>query len=114
VKDFIPVAVFATTPPAARASVFPGQERREFIAVAKEPRQTISLLPAAAAYSRQANASDRIGVDSACACKGSAPSMTALASGGGFLVQQYPSAQPLMRGRVRACDYERKTLGTAA
>lgn len=109
VKDFIPVAVFATSPNLLLVHPsFPARNAREFIAVAKKHPGKLNFSSSGSGSSQHLSGEMlkiEIGVDMThVPYKGSAPSMTALASGEvDFSFNNIPSAQPLMvPGRVRA------------
>ena len=109
VKDFVPVAVFATSPNLLLVHPsFPGRSVREFIAVAKKNPGKLNFSSSGSGSSQHLAGEMlkiEIGVDMThIPYKGSAPSMTALASGEvDFSFNNIPSAQPLMTpGRVRA------------
>ena len=109
VKDFIPVAVFATSPNLLLVHPsFPARNAREFIAVAKKHPGKLNFSSSGSGSSQHLSGEMlkiAIGVDMThIPYKGSAPSMTALASGEvDFSFNNIPSAQPLMvPGRVRA------------
>ena len=109
VKDFIPVAVFATSPNLLLVHPsFPARNAREFIAVAKKNPGKLNFSSSGSGSSQHLSGEMLkivIGVDMThVPYKGSAPSMTALASGEvDFSFNNIPSAQPLMTpGRVRA------------
>ena len=109
VKDFVPVAVFATSPNLLMVHPsFPAKNAREFIAVAKKNPGKLNFSSSGSGSSQHLSGEMlkiQIGVDMThIPYKGSAPSMTALASGEvDFSFNNIPSAQPLMTpGRVRA------------
>lgn len=109
VKDFIPVALFATSPNLLLVHPsFPAKNGREFIAVAKKNPGKLNFSSSGSGSSQHLSGEMlkiQIGVDMThIPYKGSAPSMTALASGEvDFSFNNIPSAQPLMTpGRVRA------------
>ena len=109
VKDFAPVAVFATSPNLLLVHPsFPARNAREFIAVAKKNPGKLNFSSSGSGSSQHLSGEMlkiQIGVDMThIPYKGSAPSMTALASGEvDFSFNNIPSAQPLMTpGRVRA------------
>ena len=109
VKDFIPVAVFATSPNLLMVHPsFPAKNAREFIAVARKNPGKLNFSSSGSGSSQHLSGEMLkiyIGVDMThIPYKGSAPSMTALASGEvDFSFNNIPSAQPLMTpGRVRA------------
>ncbi len=109
VKDFAPVAVFATSPNLLLVHPsFPAKNAREFIAVAKKNPGKLNFSSSGSGSSQHLSGEMlkiQMGVDMThIPYKGSAPSMTALASGEvDFSFNNIPSAQPLMTpGRVRA------------
>jgi tripartite-type tricarboxylate transporter receptor subunit TctC len=109
VKDFVPVAVFATSPNLLLVHPsFPAKTVREFIAAAKKNPGKLNFSSSGSGSSQHLSGEMlkiEIGVDMThVPYKGSAPSMTALASGEvDFSFNNIPSAQPLMTpGRVRA------------
>jgi tripartite-type tricarboxylate transporter receptor subunit TctC len=109
VKDFAPVALFATSPNLLLVHPsFPARNVREFIAVAKKNPGKLNFSSSGSGSSQHLSGEMlkiQIGVDMThIPYKGSAPSMTALASGEvDFSFNNIPSAQPLMTpGRVRA------------
>ena len=109
VKDFVPVAVFATSPNLLLVHPsFPARNVREFIAVAKKNPGKLNFSSSGSGSSQHLSGEMlkiQIGVDMThIPYKGSAPSMTALASGEvDFSFNNIPSAQPLMTpGRIRA------------
>ena len=109
VKDFLPVAVFATSPNLLLVHPsFPARNARDFIAVAKKNPGKLNFSSSGSGSSQHLSGEMlkiQIGVDMThIPYKGSAPSMTALASGEvDFSFNNIPSAQPLMvPGRVRA------------
>jgi len=109
VKDFIPAALFATSPNLLLVHPsFPAKNGREFIAVAKKNPGKLNFSSSGSGSSQHLSGEMlkiQIGVDMThIPYKGSAPSMTALASGEvDFSFNNIPSAQPLMTpGRVRA------------
>jgi tripartite-type tricarboxylate transporter receptor subunit TctC len=109
VKDFIPVAVFATSPNLLLVHPsFPAKNVKEFIAVAKKNPGKLNFSSSGSGSSQHLSGEMlkiQIGVDMThIPYKGSAPSMTALASGEvDFSFNNIPSAQPLMTpGRIRA------------
>ena len=109
VKDFAPVAVFATSPNLLLVHPsFPARNVREFIAVAKKNPGKLNFSSSGSGSSQHLSGELlklQIGVDMThIPYKGSAPSMTALASGEvDFSFNNIPSAQPLMiPGRIRA------------
>jgi tripartite-type tricarboxylate transporter receptor subunit TctC len=109
VKDFAPVAVFARSPNLLLVHPsFPAATVREFIAVAKKNPGKLNFSSSGSGSSQHLAGEllkIKIGVDMThVPYKGSAPSMTALASGEvDFSFNNIPSSQPLMTpGRVRA------------
>ncbi len=109
VRDFAPVAVFATSPNLLLVHPsFPARNVREFIAVAKKNPGKLNFSSSGSGSSQHLSGEMlkiQIGVDMThIPYKGSAPSMTALASGEvDFSFNNIPSAQPLMTpGRIRA------------
>ncbi len=109
VRDFAPVAVFATSPNLLLVHPsFPAKNIREFIAVAKKNPGKLNF-SSSGSGSSQHLAGELLKIQIGVAMthipyKGSAPSMTALASGEvDFSFNNIPSAQPLMTpGRIRA------------
>ncbi len=109
VKDFTPIAVFATSPNLLLVHPsFPARTVREFIVAAKKNPGKLNFSSSGSGSSQHLAGEllkIKIGVDMThIPYKGSAPSMTALASGEvDFSFNNIPSAQPLMTpGRVRA------------
>ena len=109
VRDFTPVAVFATSPNLLVVHPsFPARTVREFIAVAKKNPGKLNFSSSGSGSSQHLSGEllkIRIGVDiTHVPYKGSAPSMTALASGEvDFSFNNIPAAQALMTpGRIRA------------
>jgi len=109
VKDFAPVAVFATSPNLLLVHPsYPARTVKEFVAVAKKNPGKLNFSSSGSGSSQHLAGEllkIKIGVDMThVPYKGSAPSMTALASGEvDFSFNNIPSAQPLMTpGRVRA------------
>ncbi len=109
VRDFAPVAVFATSPNLLLVHPsFPARNVREFIAVARKNPGKLNFSSSGSGSSQHLAGElikIKIGVDMThIPYKGSAPSMTALASGEvDFSFNNIPSAQPLMTpGRIRA------------
>jgi tripartite-type tricarboxylate transporter receptor subunit TctC len=109
VKDFAPVAVFATSPNLLLVHPsFPARNVREFIAVARKNPGKLNFSSSGSGSSQHLSGEllkIKIGVDMThIPYKGSAPSMTALASGEvDFSFNNIPSAQPLLTpGRIRA------------
>ncbi len=108
-RDFAPVAVFATAPNLLLVHPsFPAKNLREFIAVAKKNPGKLNFSSSGSGSAQHLSGEllkIQIGVDfTHVPYKGSAPSMTALASGEvDFSFNNIPSSQPLMTpGRVRA------------
>ncbi len=109
VRDFAPVAIFATSPNLLLVHPsFPAKNLREFIAVARKNPGKLNF-SSSGSGSTQHLAGEMlklmIKVDMThIPYKGSAPSMTALASGEvDFSFNNIPSSQPLMTpGRIRA------------
>lgn len=109
IKSFAPVAVFATSPNLLLVHPsFPARNVKEFIAVAKKNPGKLNFSSSGSGSSQHLSGELlklQIGVDMThIPYKGSAPSMTALASGEvDFSFNNIPSSQPLMTpGRVRA------------
>ncbi len=109
VKDFITVAIFATSPNLLLVHPsFPAKNVKEFIAVAKKNPGKLNFSSSGSGSSQHLSGEMlkvMIGVDMThIPYKGSAPSLTALASGEvDFAFNNIPSAQPLMTpGRIRA------------
>ncbi len=109
VKDFAPVAVFATSPNLLVVHPsFPAKTVKEFIAVAKKNPGKLNFSSSGSGSTQHLSGELlklKIGVDMThVPYKGSAPSMTALASGEvDFSFNNIPAAQPLMiPGRIRA------------
>jgi tripartite-type tricarboxylate transporter receptor subunit TctC len=109
VKDFAPVAVFATSPNLLLVHPsFPARTGKEFIAVAKKNPGKLNFSSSGSGSTQHLSGELlklKIGVDMThIPYKGSAPSMTALASGEvDFSFNNIPAAQPLMTpGRIRA------------
>ncbi len=109
VKDFTPIAVFATSPNLLMVHPsYPAKTVKEFIAVARKNPGKLNFSSSGSGSSQHLAGEllkIRIGVDMThIPYKGSAPSMTALASGEvDFSFNNIPAAQPLMiPGRVRA------------
>ncbi len=109
IKDFAPVAVFATSPNLLLVHPsFPARGVKEFIAVAKKNSGKLNFSSSGSGSTQHLSGELlklRIGVDMThIPYKGSAPSMTALASGEvDFSFNNIPAAQPLMTpGRIRA------------
>jgi tripartite-type tricarboxylate transporter receptor subunit TctC len=109
VKDFAPVAVFATSPNLLLVHPsFPAKNVREFVAVAKKNPTKLNFSSSGSGSTQHLSGellNIQIGVKMThVPYKGSAPSMTALASGEvDFSFNNIPASQPLMTpGRVRA------------
>jgi tripartite-type tricarboxylate transporter receptor subunit TctC len=109
VKDFAPVAVFATSPNLLLVHPsFPARNVREFVAVAKKNPTKLNFSSSGSGSTQHLSGellNIQIGVKMThVPYKGSAPSMTALASGEvDFSFNNIPASQPLMTpGRVRA------------
>lgn len=109
IKSFAPVAVFATSPNLLLVHPsFPATNVRGFIAVAKKNPGKLNFSSSGSGSSQHLSGELlklEIGVDMThIPYKGSAPSMTALASGEvDFSFNNIPSSQPLMTpGKVRA------------
>jgi tripartite-type tricarboxylate transporter receptor subunit TctC len=109
VKDFAPVALFATSPNLLLVHPsFPAKNVREFIAVAKKNPGKLNFSSSGSGSSQHLSGEMlkiMVGSDMThVPYKGSAPSMTALASGEvDFSFNNIPSAQPLLTpGRIRA------------
>jgi tripartite-type tricarboxylate transporter receptor subunit TctC len=109
VKDFAPVAVFATSPNLLLVHPsFPAKNVREFVAVAKKNPSKLNFSSSGSGSTQHLSGellNIQIGVKMThVPYKGSAPSMTALASGEvDFSFNNIPASQPLMTpGRVRA------------
>jgi len=109
IKSFAPVAVFATSPNLLLVHpTFPARNVKEFIAVAKKNPGKLNFSSSGSGSSQHLSGELlklQIGVDMThIPYKGSAPSMTALASGEvDFSFNNIPASQPLMTpGRVRA------------
>ena len=109
VKDFAPVAVFATSPNLLLvSSAFPAKTIAEFLAVAKKNPGKFNFSSSGSGSTQHLSGellklmikTDMTHVP----YKGTAPSLTALASGeGDFSFSNIPGAQPLMGpGRIRA------------
>ena len=108
-KDFAPVAVFATSPNLLLVHPsYPAKTVREFIAVAKKNPGKLNFSSSGSGSTQHLSGEMlklMIGVDMThIPYKGSAPSMTALASGEvDFSFNNIPASQPLMTpGRIRA------------
>ena len=109
IKDFAPVAVFATSPNLLLVHPsFPAKNIKEFLAVAKKNPGKLNFSSSGSGSTQHLSGEMlklMIGVDMThIPFKGSAPSMTALASGEvDFSFNNIPSAQPLLTpGRIRA------------
>jgi len=109
IRDFAPVAVFATSPNLLLVHPsFPARTVKEFIAVAKKNPGKLNFSSSGSGSTQHLSGEMlklQIGVDMThIPYKGSAPSMTALASGEvDFSFNNIPAAQPLMTpGRIRA------------
>src|SRR5258706_9949985 len=109
VKDFAPIAVFATSPNLLLVHPsFPAKNVREFIAVAKKNPGKLNFSSSGSGSTQHLSGEMlklMISVDMThIPYKGSAPSMTALASGEvDFSFNNIPASQPLMTpGRIRA------------
>jgi len=109
VRDFAPVAVFATSPNLLLVHPsFPAKNVREFVAVAKKNPGKLNFSSSGSGSTQHLSGEMlklQIGIDiTHVPYKGSAPSMTALASGEvDFSFNNIPAAQPLMTpGRIRA------------
>jgi tripartite-type tricarboxylate transporter receptor subunit TctC len=109
VKSFAPVAVFATSPNLLLVHPsFPARNVKEFIAVAKKNPGKLNFSSSGSGSTQHLSGellNLQIGVSMThIPYKGSAPSMTALASGEvDFSFNNIPAAQPLMTpGRIRA------------
>jgi tripartite-type tricarboxylate transporter receptor subunit TctC len=109
VKDFAPIAVFSTSPNLLLVHPsFPAKNAREFIVVAKKNPGKLNFSSSGSGSTQHLSGEMlklMIGVDMThIPYKGSAPSMTALASGEvDFSFNNIPASQPLMApGRIRA------------
>ncbi|MFO0519605.1 MAG: tripartite tricarboxylate transporter substrate binding protein [bacterium] len=109
VKDFAPIAVFATSPNLLLVHPsFPAKSVKEFISVARKNPGRLNFSSSGVGSSQHLSGEMlkvMIGVDMThVPYKGSAPSLAGLASGEvDFAFNNIPSAQPLMTpGRVRA------------
>ncbi len=109
VRDFTPVAVFATSPNLLLVHPsYPAKTVREFIAVAKKNPGKLNFSSSGSGSTQHLSGEMlklMLGVDMThIPYKGSAPSMTALASGEvDFSFNNIPASQPLMApGRIRA------------
>ena len=109
VKDFAPVAVFATSPNLLLVHPsFPAKNVKEFVAVARKNPTKLNFSSSGSGSTQHLSGellNIQIGVKMThVPYKGSAPSMTALASGEvDFSFNNIPASQPLMTpGRVRA------------
>lgn len=109
VKDFAPIAVFSTSPNLLLVHPsFPAKNVREFIAAAKKNPGKLNFSSSGSGSTQHLSGEMlklMIGVNMThIPYKGSAPSMTALASGEvDFSFNNIPASQPLMTpGRIRA------------
>jgi tripartite-type tricarboxylate transporter receptor subunit TctC len=109
VKDFAPIAVFATSPNLLLVHPsFPAKSVKEFISVARKNPGKLNYSSSGVGSSQHLSGEMlkvMIGVDMThIPYKGSAPSLAGLASGEvDFAFNNIPSAQPLMApGRIRA------------
>ena len=109
VKDFVPVALFATSPNLLLVHPsYPAKTVREFIAVAKKSPGKLNFSSSGSGSTQHLSGEMlklMLGVEMThIPYKGSAPSMTALASGEvDFSFNNIPASQPLMiPGRIRA------------
>ena len=109
VKDFVPVALFATSPNLLLVHPsYPAKTVREFIAVAKKNPGKLNFSSSGSGSTQHLSGEMlklMLGVDMThIPYKGSAPSMTALASGEvDFSFNNIPASQPLMTpGRIHA------------
>ena len=109
VKDFVPVAMFATSPNMLLVHPsYPAKTVREFIAVAKKSPGKLNFSSSGSGSTQHLSGEMlklMLGVEMThIPYKGSAPSMTALASGEvDFSFNNIPASQPLMTpGRIRA------------
>ncbi len=109
VKDFAPIAVFATSPNLLLVHPsFPAKSVKEFISVARKNPGRLNYSSSGVGSSQHLSGEMlkvMIGVDMThIPYKGSAPSLAGLASGEvDFAFNNIPSAQPLMApGRIRA------------
>jgi tripartite-type tricarboxylate transporter receptor subunit TctC len=109
VKDFVPVAMFATSPNLLLVHPsYPAKTVREFIAVAKKSPGKLNFSSSGSGSTQHLSGEMlklMLGVEMThIPYKGSAPSMTALASGEvDFSFNNIPASQPLMTpGRIRA------------
>ncbi len=109
VKDFAPVAVFATSPNLLLVHPsFPAKTVKEFIAVARKNPGKLNFSSSGSGSTQHLSGELlNLGINvnmTHIPYKGSAPSMTALASGEvDFSFNNIPAAQPLMTpGRIRA------------
>jgi len=109
VKDFVPIAVFATSPNLLLVHPsFPAKSVKEFISVARKNPGRLNYSSSGVGSSQHLSGEMlkvMIGVDMThIPYKGSAPSLAGLASGEvDFAFNNIPSAQPLMApGRIRA------------
>ena len=109
VKDLVPVAIFATSPNLLLVHPsFPAKTVKEFIAVAKKKGTHLNFSSSGSGSTQHLSGEMlklMLGADMThIPYKGSAPSMTALASGEvDFSFNNIPASQPLMApGRIRA------------
>jgi len=109
VKDFAPIAVFATSPNLLLVHPsFPARTVKEFLAVAKKNPGKLNFSSSGSGSTQHLSGEMLklvLGVDMThIPYKGSAPSLTGLASGEvDFAFNNIPSAQPLMTpGKIRA------------
>ncbi len=109
VKDFAPVAVFSTSPNLLLVHPsFPAKTVKEFIAAARKSKGKLNFSSSGSGSTQHLSGEMlklMLGVDMThIPFKGSAPSMTALASGEvDFSFNNIPAAQPLLvPGRIRA------------
>ena len=114
VKDFVPVAMFATSPNLLLVHPsYPAKTVREFIAVAKKSPGKLNFSSSGSGSTQHLSGEMlklMLGVEMThIPYKGSAPSMTALASGEvDFSFNNIPASQPLMTpGRIRAIGITR-------
>jgi len=109
VKDLVPSAIFATSPNLLLVHPsYPAKKVREFVAVAKKNPGKLNFSSSGSGSTQHLSGEMlklMLGVDMThIPYKGSAPSMTALASGEvDFSFNNIPASQPLMTpGRIRA------------
>ena len=109
VKDLVPSAIFATSPNLLLVHPsYPAKNVREFVAVAKKNPGKLNFSSSGSGSTQHLSGEMlklMLGVDMThITYKGSAPSMTALASGEvDFSFNNIPASQPLMTpGRIRA------------